>query len=59
MDGLTDGRPLLVNFHVGDTFVMGTKTKPGAIIYNCLFDAEGRRHNQGLALPESRRRRKS
>ena len=37
VDHITDGRPLLVNFHVAGTFHIGDQTKPGAIIQNCLF----------------------
>jgi len=50
LDGLSDGRPLLVNFHVGGTFVVGSKTLPGAIIYGCLFEREGKRRTMRAAV---------
>jgi hypothetical protein len=37
LDVISDGRPLLLNFHVADTFRVGSETARGAIIYNCLF----------------------
>lgn len=40
LDVISDGRPLLLNFHVADTFRVGSETKRGAIIYNCLFKRE-------------------
>lgn len=52
LDALTDGRPLLVNFHVAATFKVGSETKPGAIIYKNLFKSEGgkKRIRAGMAV---------
>lgn len=50
LDAITDGRPLLVNFHVADTFKVGSETKQGAIIYNCLFKPNGKCGFKGAAV---------
>jgi hypothetical protein len=57
VDAISDGRPLLMNFHVGGTFVVGTKTPPGARIYNNLFEREGKRRKMLAAVQINAKRK--
>lgn len=53
LDALTDGRPILANFHVAGTFHIGSEVqhRAGALIYNCLFRREGRtRMNDAIRI---------